>query len=297
MKKFTKWFIIIAVLMIVIGMGLFIGGVVAAGGVEATRSVLYGSDISHRTNGILEWDGDGFEINLHKHHQSAAHHTEEKSASFDAQEVKSLELELGEAEVEIVENASAEEIVINTNGCYDIYVKNDVLYVKAKKCLKDHTVFMEIPANTVFEQVDISVGACDMNIESIEAKEFDVEVGAGQVTIEDLIANNAEFEIGVGEVIVDYGNVQECDINVGMGNFEYNGVITKYSNIECGMGNTELQLEGSEKDYNYEIDCAAGNVTIGHESFSGLASERTINNHVDASMEIDCSMGNVTIGF
>ena len=63
------------------------------------------------------------------------------------------------------------------------------------------------------------------------------------------------------------------------------------------MGNAELYLDGCMEDYNYEIECATGNVEIDDESFSGLAAERVINNDADAVMNIECSMGNVTVGF
>lgn len=289
MKKLVKWFMIAAVLMVVIGMGLFIGGIMSVGGVAAAQAALGGYQ--------FYIDEDGLNIGLENGKYDFTHHGAGTETTFDTKEVRSLDMEIGAAQVEIVANDSAKEISIDTDGRYDIYVKDCVLHVEAKRNLDDHRMRLEIPANAVFESVEISAGACELNIQYIETKEFDVEVGAGQVKIEDLTADEAEFEIGAGEAIVDYGNVQKCNVNVGMGNFEYNGVISKHGDIKCGMGNAELYLKGSEEDYNYEIDCAAGNVTIGDESFGGLGANQIINHHADADMDIECSMGNVTVGF
>lgn len=287
MKKIIKGFVITAVVMIVVGIGLFIGGIVSAGGVSAARSALDGYE--------FYFDDDGIHFNYGHDHEAGT--TASEKQQYGTEDVRSLDLEIGAAQVEIVENFSAKDISVQTDGRYDIYVKNGVLHLESKKDMDDHTMRLEIPSNAVFESVEISVGACQMNIQRIETKKFDVEVGAGQVVIEDLMADDAQFEIGAGEIIVDYANVQECVVDVGMGNFEYNGKIARCGDIECGMGNAEIYLDGCMEDYNYEIECAAGNVEIDDESFSGLAAERVINNDADAVMNIECSMGNVTVGF
>lgn len=295
MKKIIKGFVITAVVMIVVGIGLFIGGIVSAGGISAARSALDGYE--------FYFDDEGIHFNYGRDHETGTTASEKQqylsgeAVTFGTEDVRSLDLEIGAAQVEIVENFSAKDISVQTDGRYDIYVKNGVLHMESKKDMDDHTMRLEIPSNAVFESVEISVGACQMNIQRIETKKFDVEVGAGQVVIEDLMADDAQFEIGAGEIIVDYANVQECIVDVGMGNFEYNGKIARYGDIECGMGNAEIYLDGYMEDYNYEIECAAGNVEIDDESFSGLAAERVINNDADAVMNIECSMGNVTVGF
>lgn len=287
MKKSTIGIVIVSFLLIIIGGGLFIGGTLAVGGIEVAKDALakHGVYIDH-----------GFQIDIDRGSRPMKY-SDMEPMYFNAEDVRNLKLEMGKAEVEIVENASAKQISVETDGNYDIYVENGVLHIEIAKGLDEHFMRIEIPSNAVFESVEISAGACVADIQYLETREFAAEVGAGQVNIKDLQADSAEFEIGVGEIIVDYASVQECDINVGMGNFEYHGIIENHVGIECGMGNAEVYLKASEEDYNYEIDCAAGNVSIGDESFGGLASERKINNHAEATIDIECGMGNVTIEF
>ena len=49
-----------------------------------------------------------------------------------------------------------------------------------------------------------------------------------------------------------------------------------YMNLEadCGIGNIDLDINGKESDYDYEISCSAGEVDIGDSSYSGIGHEQ-----------------------
>lgn len=279
MKKLVKAFLIGAIVMIVLGIGLCAGGVMAAGGFKPAMDSFIRSQGTENSVGTTasEVFSDAGEI------------------TFGQEDVKSLKIDVGAAEAEITENDSAKEFCIRTDGNYEIYVRNGILHIEAKKNLDDHKLLLEIPGDFVFEDVEISAGACEIDIHQIESKEFDVEVGAGQVKIGNLVADKAEFEIGAGEILVGYGNVSECDVNVGMGNFEYTGMVLNHGDVECSMGNVEFHLEKGVEEYNFEIECGAGSVDIGNQSFSGLGTEKFINNQVQEQFNIECSMGSVTV--
>ena len=67
---------------------------------------------------------------------------------------------------------------------------------------------------------------------------------------------------------------------------------------ECALGNMELAITGStEKDHNYDLDCAAGNLTAAGQSYAGLVAEKTINNGADSNYNLSCAMGNLTLTF
>lgn len=317
MKKSKMGIIITALIMIVAGSCLCIGGVMAAGGLNAAKNALIDSNI--KLNHIFEFevDEDGFDIDyeLGNHEtvnhldemREAEHHSDEiaqkaqgvncNPAMYGTEIVKSLKLEIGAAKVEFVCDSSVSEITMQTKDNFDTYVKNGVLHIKSQNSMKEHVMRLEIPQNVVFENIEMKGNSCEIIIPYIEVKEFDIEADAGFVQIEELIADKAEFEIGAGQIVVNDGNVIECDVNVGMGNFEYHGSVTKHGDIECGMGNAELYLEAAEKDYNYEVECDAGNVTIGDSAYGGLSVKKMVNNYADAVIEIDCSVGNVVIGF
>lgn len=249
MKKSNIRIVIVSFLMIIIGGGLFIGGILAVGGIGAAKDALakHGVYIDH-----------GFQIDMDRSSRPMKY-SDMEPVYFRWEDVRCLELEAGAAEVKVFQDDSASDICVRTDGDYDIFIKNSVLFIKTRNKVKNHTLILELPSDMVFDSVDIEAGACTIEIESLETKKLDVELGAG-------------------EIIINHASVKECGLSVG-------------------MGSAEISLDGNKEDYNYDIECGAGNVEIGNESFGGLASEKRINNHADAVVEIECGMGNVIIGF
>lgn len=310
MGKWTKGFLIAAVVLILFGVVLCIGGA-AAGGVYYSNN--FAAEIIHDMfdDEDDDWmvDKDGVQINsTHheetKHYEDEEHHeswypdTDGNERNYSAQDIRSLEIDIQKAKVELVEEESLEEILVYTDGGkFNIDVKQGVLIVKSDSKLNKNKVLIKIPAGFEFEEVDISAGGASVDISNICVGEIDLECGAGVIEIGNLDAREADFEIGAGEIMISYGSVFDCSVKVGMGDFQYDGIISGECDIECGMGNAELRLEGKEENYNYEIECSAGNVDIGGRSYGGVAFSQTINNHAKANMDIECSMGNVTVEF
>ncbi len=254
MKKCTGKVVIVALILITVGIGLFIGGIFAVGGIGAAKRSL-------AEHGVFIDRGFHVDIN-HSKSKSASDRekvSDGKSITFAIEDIDGFDFEIDAAKMEIISSTSTEEISVQADRNCEIYVKNGVLHLETNTDVNGHSIVVEIPHNAVFE--------------------------------------TARFDVGASEVIVEHAVVKNCEVNVGMGNFEYYGVILNHGDIECGMGNVELSLEGSEEDYNYEIDCGVGNVDIGENSIGGIAAEKTINNHADATIEIECGMGNVTIAF
>ena len=304
MKKSTIGVIIAAVILMIIGGGLFVGGIIAAGGIGVARKELaeHGVFIEHGFQVDINHGEHAVDSKKHGHSDAEAvtvASEDMEEITFDMDDVESLYLEANEAEVEIGDSFN-QEISIRTGGNYEIYVRNKVLYIKPKGLQKEHKMLInlpnvELPGEILFKEAEIHAGASKVYISQISSKEFELEVGAGQVTIDQLVAEHSEFDIGAGEVIVEYGNVQECETNVDMGNFEYTGMILKHGDVECNLGNAVYHLEREVDEYNYEIECGAGNVDIGNESFSGLGREKYIDNHMQERFEIECNVGNVSI--
>lgn len=302
MRKLTKGFLIAAVVLILFGLALCAGGA-AVGGASAARrtvrDVMETKDISisgEERRQVTDDETEGGSGHGNNYSDNVSDAIGE--SSFSTQNIRSLEIKIGKAEVKITENEALQEISVYTDGDkFDIDVKKDCLYIKSDSMQNENKVYIEIPADFEFEEVEISAGASSLEISRIVARSLDVEIGAGLVEIGEVLAQEAEFEIGAGEIIVNDGDVKECSVSVDLGEFQYSGAITREGDIECGMGNADIRLDGKEEDYNYKIECSAGNVDIGDTSYSGLAYEKVINNHAGAIIEVECSMGNVTIEF
>lgn len=147
-------------------------------------------------------------------------------------------------------------------------------------------------------EIEINAGAGDCRFEGLEAADsIDLDMGAGKVTVDKLTAREAELDIGVGELRVSGMEVsKEVQICVSMGYAVVNGVFTGEMDAECSMGSLDLTLQGVETDYNYELDCGMGNVTIGGKDYSGWA-DNDVNYGSRNTLDITCSMGNVNVMF
>lgn len=292
MNKLVKGFVIAAAVLIALGL-VFCAGGAAAGGVisanDAVRSVLKDRDYH------LKIDDEGVQIIAEKDDYE---YMGTKEGTFPAEDVKCLDIEVGNAALEITEKEDSEFFqVYSDGGSFDISVKRGVLKIYSSSTLNENKVYVEIPVGFEFDEVDISAGGAAVDISYISARSLDVEIGAGAVNIGEVFADEADFEVGAGQMIVSGGNVKNCSIEVGVGELLYDGIITEKCDVECDLGNVELRLDGSEPDYNYEIECGAGSVTIDDQEYSGIAYENHINNNASAVMDIECSMGAVTVEF
>ena len=181
------------------------------------------------------------------------------------------------------------------------YVENGELHVEAVEKIGWHettgTLILYLPEGKYFDEVDIELGAGTVTLNDITSGEISLEVGAGQILTSNLQAGELDVSVGAGEADLDAMTVDVLDVEVGMGELTGSGSVGRRADIECGMGNVELKLAGSQQDFNYKIESAAGNLDLGKDSYSGLAQERRIDNGAGKNMAIECSMGNIKIEF
>ena len=185
------------------------------------------------------------------------------------------------------------------------YVEDGTLYIKSAPGgsvidwadISDRIINLYLPDDYRFEEVDMEVGAGQLMFTDLRSEEISLEVGAGHIDICGIQTKNLDVSVGAGYMNLDQMDVTEMDVEVGLGEFTAFGRIGREADIECSMGNVELELEGNERDYNYDLENSMGNVNLGNENFSGLSQERYIDNGADKNINIECSMGNITVYF
>lgn len=218
-------------------------------------------------------------------------------------EIKELVIQLGGCSFE-TRISDTGEFYVKTRGMdkVQVYEKNGELHIKS---LNTHVkltssfgkVILYVPEGYYYEEVEIELGAGEMTFDDLNADEISLEVGAGVIRCKRIYAQELKASVGMGQIELSKMDVDKLEAEVGMGEFVGSGVVGKSAKLECSMGNVELILDGSSKDYNYKLEAAAGNVDIGRDSFSGLATERRIDNNAEKMLEIECSMGNISVQF
>ena len=320
MKKFMKSCAIAALIMTVLGLGLAL----AAGTVKGSAKI---TEVVERVTGKrihinLGWDSFPFGIFVDDdwfEDRYWNYKLEETGIFDDGHEVlkgdkatlypdtdaviKELDIELGGGSFE-TRISDTGEFYVKTSGMdkIQVYEENGVLHIKSVNTRVRLTanygkVIFYVPENYYYEEVEIELGAGEMTFDDLNAKKVSMEVGAGVIRCKSISAQELEVSVGMGQIQLSKMDVDKLEAEVGMGEFTGSGVINNSGKLECSMGNVELRLDGSSQDYNYKLEAAAGNVDIGRDSFSGLATERRINNNAARTLEIECSMGNISVQF
>lgn len=143
----------------------------------------------------------------------------------------------------------------------------------------DATLTIIIPRDFRFEEVELEIGASQANIEGLLADKIDIAIGAGQANISDL-------------------NIKEMKLEVGAGQADVTGLTVETLDVEAGMGQVNIEVNGSEKDYSYNVECGIGNVVIGDRSFGGIGANQNIQQDGSVGkINVECGIGEVRIKF
>lgn len=218
-----------------------------------------------------------------------------RKAEFEGMTVSELDIIVEGAKVELIEDESADRIqIICDDENYRCYQETDKdtleIHVRMRRN-KDWSPFdtmdqwertaaqIIIPANVLFDQVEL-------------------EVAGGVLSADRINAGRLSMEIQGGKVEVLSGSVGELSGDCQAGELTYEGQIRREMDADCQAGAVRYLIEGREEDFNYEIDAAVGRVSIGGTEISSLKKESVLNNPGAAKRaEVECEAGAVEINF
>lgn len=319
MNKFIKVSLIVA--GVLLGIGLILGIIGSFGAKkQIERAIVEGVKLEERLEQAeeildgLEFDFSGKDINIQigdvpTELRINGDIVDAKDRSdimqVDADTVKNLHLELGAGTFTVEEKESSDgkiDIIFEGLGNCNYRVEEATLYVEGFKGIGinnngGNKIVVRIPAESVFDEVDAEVGAGEMTVEKLVVRDLEAEIGAGELKLENMEVEELSTHIGAGRVRVDETVVNHAEVSVAMGECIFEGTIKGNLNADCDMGSMEFSLTGKETDHNYDVSCAAGNVSVGGFEFAALAADREVDNHVGSTFEVNCSMGNIVIAF
>ena len=285
MKKGWKVFWIICAVLAGLGVLLCLVGAVTGATLTGVRSVLSSAGMD---DDLYEWDEKNFGAKENAEEGTGASQSTDVNEFTD---VRELDIEVTYLKVEIEEyegraiRVDTSEIDENLRNSLNVQSGEELkIEIKNKNrwqsLYKNNTgtLTIQIPADYSFREVSIDIGAGELWIENITASELSINVGAGRAVAERFTADKIEVDCGAGEA-------------------EITGAAGREIKIECGVGSTTYHALGSQKDYNYVLECGIGEITVGEDSFSGMARETRIDNNGSITMEIDCGIGEVNVTF
>ena len=287
MKKMTKIALILAGIFIVIGGILVVLGLMMGARLEELEDM--GIHVSpmgqtNTTPGIEFQIGEIDELDERKERGKETQDLfqskeKEKRGAKTAGNLDRLEVEVENAKITIYALEDTEEIVYDSNR--DIAERKEGSTLK----LEDHSRQKEelelkiyLPVNGL-KEIEIEALACELTADNIISDIVKLEIANAVVRVDKLtVAQQAQMEISNGEMTIGY--------------FEGNSL-----EAECEQGIIKVACEGDSKDYNYELECGLGSITVGGENYSGMGEEIRVNNGSRKHISADCSMGEIILEF
>ncbi len=120
-------------------------------------------------------------------------------------------------------------------------------------------VHITVPAGVTLEEVSVDVEAGGVEIHQIACRNMDVDLKAG----------SAEFHADVKERL----------------------------RAECQAGEIRGFLAGSREDFDLDLECSVGSVTVGGSTWAGLFMDEEPENSSLKRLELSCEAGNINLDF
>lgn len=323
MKNFTKIALIVVLVLVVLGsvcctVSLGIGfsfeqfwtdvedGKYSFGPIESLGDVTWRNRFNWRDDGeswksaeiedfILQWQGDG-----------------------GASPVKKLDLEVYYGTVNIMENTENKENIQvtveyrkkNHQRKVEAYQDGDTLKIEetgSKRSRNNDSTRITIlipeammEEGNILEELSLKQDAGDISVNMpLTAEKIDIKVNAGECQVESKLHALQEFKADVGAGEIDLSSVEAAKVtlNANVGEIDAARITADEIYVDCGIGAIDAMVSGREQDYDYEISCGVGEVTIGDNDYASLGTSKKIDNSGDKKMEVDCNIGEVDISF
>lgn len=228
----------------------------------------------------------------------------------EARKVSELVLKLGAGEF-VIRESTDDAIAITEGEKLKVGTKltGETLTIQAKSQNKRWSDWSEsngagrleiyLPKKQ-YEGLKIEMGAGELEfVSALETGNLNIKIGAGELDAENITADSVRAEIGAGSLEINRMKADTLYVDVAMGACEVEKAEARDMDIHVAMGETAIGVIGSEQDASYRIECEMGEVQIGSKRISGMGSERQQSAGANAKLDIDveCGMGEVDISF
>ncbi|MCM1174138.1 MAG: DUF4097 domain-containing protein [Blautia sp.] len=337
MKKFTKGCLITALVLFVFGCAFYgicglLGGFRQLEAWKGRGFNLWGHDIRLASSGYGFWyltdedeswrDEEGQpEMMADANRLSAG---EAEQTGYHASGIRDIDIEFGGSNLVIAESEDDYIWVARDDearmvryqlkgGTFSLYSENSFRWWNGSP---KGTVYLYLPEGMDLDSFDLEIGAGRMDsialtadeiniemdagaavIEGLYGDEIDVSANAGTVEVYELTAGTLSAEAGAGALDIRGLSAEKTELSAAAGSLNIEGKVGRSADIECGAGSISMKLQGAETDYNYQLECAMGEININGAKYSGIIDERDIRNGGRGLFEIECAAGGVEIQF
>lgn len=216
--------------------------------------------------------------------------------AFQAYEIERLHIDSGFGEIYLSEGTEFYVEDNDGNRSDDVYISGNTLYIENDG--RREPLYINLPSDYLFNYVDINLEAGYLQVEKLQGKNMMISVGAGELAAENIISEDScQLSCGAGLIHAERMAVTGLTASVGLGSIYLTLSEIESADIKTGIGETILNLPRSSKDYDYQVSCGAGEVTIDGDSYSGLGRSHGMVNDTGRMLRIDNGMGTTELYF
>ena len=200
------------------------------------------------------------------------------------------ELDIDTKSITIKIQNSAEFRVKTDCDCSSVKNENGKLEIEENKYIVDKMrkiVYLYIPSNTIFNDVDIDIKSGLIEIDNLNTKEAEIDNMSGSIKINNLnISNNFDIDNVSGTIDIENSNINNIDADMKSGVININSLLTGNNHIELKSGVVNLNLKGD--DYRFKSTKISGIININEE-------RENVNNNGNTFIDIEVISGTVNV--
>lgn len=209
---------------------------------------------------------------------------QESDISYNTTHASSLDIRVHFANIQFYQTQE-EDIRVEASHIYNgfqVYEKNNTLIIEQPHYLwwnDADTSFISVylPETMVLDEVQIDMSAGKTTLSDLKARQVDIDTIAGELNLDDVKCETMDIDASMGQTIINHLQ------------------INKRLDIDLGLGDIYILIDDYEEAYNYSVDVGLGNVSIGHQQFSGIVDRLNQSVFSAPMLDIDCGLGNVDI--
>lgn len=274
MKKFTKICLILVSIFLVLGL------------VFATVGVAIG----FRAENLLEYGFEKQENNF----KFSADEIKNLNVNVDVGRLKIYTSKEEEIKVSIKAGKGTYECYQDGNKLIVNQEKNSFLWRFFRNKGTEVTIY--IPEKLQLENNVITLGAGEAYVDGLDGERIDIQVGAGRFKGKSIQADSQLIlSVGAGEIELEQIKAKDTTVECGIGSITIEGKIDGNVSADCGVGEIVFNLEGEEDDFNYQVKSGIGNIIINSIEFQPMGANQKIDNDADKTFDLQCGVGSIEI--
>lgn len=262
---------------------------------------------------IMRYNNDDSDLAL-ANNEDLNSNAEKEIINKEYDDVKNINLELGFYSIVIQEDSNIKNVqltlkkpIINSSGkdINKIECKNGNLTISQRQEKswflngsfniekEKGELLIKIPAKNKLNNISITNGVGSIKLNNISADSLKVYSGTSSVTIQGIDVTDCNIAGGTGSIDLHDISADKIEIESGTGSVFVNGDIRKKIDANTGTGSVQLELEGKEKDYNYDIETGLGRIEINQNTYKKKADIDNKSSY--CNIEVNTGTGNVKI--